>query len=171
MARLILVFLNCQIKTNNMPSKIALFPGSFDPVTKGHESLVYRGLEVFDEVIIAIGRNTSKNYLFSLEQRMEWLTEVFAKEGRVSIANYQGLTIDFCKKVGANCILRGLRNTIDFEYEKSIAQMHHSMDYHIDTIFMMAEPHLSAINSSIIRDLIRNGGNVKEYIPNSISIK
>ena len=123
--------------------KKAVFPGSFAPFTKGHASVVLRALPLFDEIVIAVGNNNEKNDYFSLEERCKWIKQVFIKEPKVSVQNYDGLTIDFCEKVSANYILRGLRNSSDFKYEKGIAQMNRSMKNHIDTIFIITEPEVS----------------------------
>lgn len=144
---------------------IAVFPGSFDPVTLGHESIVKRALPLFDEVIIAIGNNSTKESLFPLSQRIEWIEKVFASEPKVKCDTYEGLTIDFCKKVNAGYILRGLRTSADFEFERGIAQMNRKMASSIETVFMLTTPELSAISSSIVRDIIRNGGDASGFLP------
>ena len=150
--------------------KKAVFPGSFAPFTKGHESVVLRALPLFDEIVIAVGTNNEKKEYFSLEERCKWIEQVFAKEPKVSVQKYQGLTIDFCEKVKANYILRGLRNSSDFKYEKSIAQMNRSMKNHIDTIFIVTEPEVSHISSTLVRDVVKNGGNVSQFIPDGVTI-
>lgn len=147
---------------------IAVFPGSFDPVTLGHESIVKRALPLFDEVIIAIGNNSTKEYLFPLAQRIEWIEKVFTSEPKVKCDTYEGLTIDFCKKVNARYILRGLRTSADFEFERGIAQMNRKMATDIETIFMLTTPELSAISSSIVRDIIRNGGDASGFLPDVV---
>lgn len=151
-------------------TKIAVFPGSFDPVTKGHESMVRRGLPLFDEIVVAIGVNSSKKYFFSLDERKYMLEKTFADLPNVRIETYEGLTADYCKKIGANSILRGLRNSIDFEYEKSIAQMNRGLAPEIETIFMATDPELSAINSTIVRDIIRNGGDGSAFLPDAVKL-
>jgi len=151
--------------------KIAVFPGSFDPVTKGHENIVNKTLPLFDEIIIAIGVNSEKKYLFSIEQRKKWLEQVFKNEKKISIKTYQGLTIDFCKKINSKFILRGLRTSADFEFERGIAQMNQAMNDEIETVFILSNPELSAINSTIVRDIIRNGGDVKKFVPKGIILK
>ena len=151
--------------------KTALFPGSFDPITKGHESIVKRAIGLFDEIIVAIGNNANKNCYFPLEKRQHWIEQVFANEPTVSVQNYDGLTVDFCKKVNAKFILRGLRSSADFEFEKTIAQMNKAMTADVETIFILTTPELSAINSTILRDILKHGGNVSQFIPDGISLK
>lgn len=150
--------------------KIALFPGSFDPITKGHEAIVKRALGLFDEIIVAIGNNTGKTNCFSLEKRKQWIEQVFANEPKVAVQNYSGLTVDFCKKVKATFILRGLRTAADFEFEKTIAQMNKAMAKDIETIFILTTPELSAINSTILRDILKHGGDVSQFIPEGINL-
>lgn len=154
-----------------MNKRIAIFPGSFDPITKGHENILRRALPLFDEIIIAIGKNSSKQNYFSLEQRENWIKQVFANEPKVRIESYTGLTIDFCKKANAKFILRGLRTSADFEFEKSIAQNNNIMAPEIETVFILPIPELSAINSTIVRDIIRNGGDASPFVPTSIEVK
>lgn len=154
-----------------MNKRIAIFPGSFDPITKGHENILLRALPLFDEIIIAIGENSSKQNYFSLEQRKNWIKQVFSKESKVRIETYTGLTIDFCKKMSANYIIRGLRTSADFEFEKAIAQNNKIMAPDIETIFILPIPEFSAINSTIVRDIIRNGGDASSFVPNNIVLK
>lgn len=146
--------------------RIAVFPGSFDPITNGHIDLIKRALPIFDKVIIAIGYNSNKTSgMFSIEERQEFIAKSIKGIGNTEIATYEGLTINFCKKVKANTILRGLRNTVDFEFEKSIAQMNKELAPDIETMFLFTNPEFSAINSSIVRDIIRNGGNANQFLP------
>jgi pantetheine-phosphate adenylyltransferase len=154
-----------------MLKRIAIFPGSFDPITKGHENILHRALPLFDEIIIAIGKNSSKQNYFSLEQREKWIKQVFANEPKVRIETYTGLTIDFCKKMNATFILRGLRTSADFEFEKAIAQNNKQMAPEIETVFILPIPELSAINSTIVRDIIRNNGDASQFVPNGIDLK
>tara|TARA_B110000211_G_C14072799_1_gene550660 strand:- start:2086 stop:2556 length:471 start_codon:yes stop_codon:yes gene_type:complete len=149
--------------------KIAVFPGSFDPITKGHAAIVRKALPLFDKVIIAIGTNSSKKCFFDLDQRKSHLKAVFQSESNVEIMTYKGLTVDFCKEQKANFIVRGLRDVKDFEYEKSIAIMNNKVDGDIETIFFMTDPEYSAINSGIVRDILKNGGDVVQFLPNEIS--
>lgn len=153
-----------------MSKKIAVFPGSFSPFTKGHESIVLRALPLFDEIIISIGINSAKNDYFSIDERVQWTENVFKNYDKIKVERYEGLTIDHCLKMGAKYILRGLRNSHDFKYEKGIAQMNHSMDYGIETIFIITEPKYSHISSTIVRDVIRNGGDVSQFLPEGISL-
>jgi pantetheine-phosphate adenylyltransferase len=151
--------------------RIAVYPGTFDPVTKGHEAMVIRALPLFDEIIVAIGINSKKEAYFSLEKRMHWLKTIFNKYPQVTIDTFEGLTIDYCKKKNAQFILRGLRSSTDFEYERNIAQANHTLSSDIETIFFMSSAGLSAINSSIVRDIHRNGGDVSAFIPEGIQLE
>ena len=144
-------------------SKIALFPGSFDPFTKGHESIVNQSLKIFDEIIIGVGVNTEKKYLFDLDKRIQHIQEIFKNQNRVSVASYHGLTVDYCKAISASHIIRGLRNNIDFEYEKSIAHINNVMS-NIQTIFLLTNEELSSISSSIIREIHKNGGDISLFV-------
>ncbi|MEO6901467.1 MAG: pantetheine-phosphate adenylyltransferase [Bacteroidia bacterium] len=154
-----------------MTKRIAIFPGSFDPITKGHEDLLNRALPLFDEIIISIGKNSSKQSYFTMEQRKKWIEQVFANQPKVKVETYTGLTVEFCKKKKANYILRGLRTSADFEFEKAIAQNNHMMVPEIETIFILPIPELSAINSTIVRDIVRNGGDASAFVPKSINLK
>lgn len=154
-----------------MNRRIAIFPGSFDPITKGHENILLRALPLFDEVIISIGKNSNKQSYFTLEQREKWIKQVFANEPKVRVETYTGLTIDFCKKMNADYILRGLRTSADFEFEKAIAQNNKVMAPEVETIFILPVSELSAINSTIVRDIIRNGGNAAPFVPEGIDLK
>lgn len=151
--------------------KRAVFPGSFDPVTRGHENVILRALPLFDEIIIAVGVNSEKQALFSSEQRLAWLRQVFAGYPKIQIQSFNGLTVDFCRKVQANYILRGLRTSADFEFERSIGQMNKQLYPDIETVFILTLPAYTALTSSIVRDIIRNGGNPAPFIPESIIIK
>jgi len=152
-------------------SRIALFPGSFDPVTKGHESIILRALPLFDTIIVAIGNNSSKTYMFPLEKRKKWLKETFAKHKQVKVEDYSGLTVDFCKQKEANYILRGIRTPGDYEFESNIAQMNKAMSPGIETIFMLTLPEHSAISSTIVRDILKHEGNATQFIPSGIALK
>ncbi|WP_086477107.1 pantetheine-phosphate adenylyltransferase [Arenibacter amylolyticus] len=150
--------------------KRAIFPGSFDPVTLGHYDIIKRGITLFDELIIAIGVNTDKNYMFSLEERKRFISEAFKDEPKISVQTYQGLTVDFCKKVDAEFILRGLRNPGDFEFEKAIAHTNRKLS-EIETVFLLTSSGKSYISSSIVRDVIRNGGDYTGLVPSSVRVQ
>jgi pantetheine-phosphate adenylyltransferase len=150
--------------------KRAVFPGSFDPLTLGHCDLIERALSLFDEIIIAIGINVEKTYMFSLEERTHFLTETFAGEPGIRILTYQGLTVSFCKQQNASFIVRGLRNPGDFEFEKAIAHINQKLSG-IETVFFLTAPEKSYISSSIIRDVIRNGGDYTSLVPEAVRVK
>ena len=150
--------------------KRALFPGSFDPITLGHYDIIQRGLKLFDEVIVAIGINAEKKYMFSLEQRKQFIEAAFKDEPKVKVVTYKGLTIDFCREVNAEFILRGLRNPADFEFEKAIAHTNRKLS-NIETVFLLTAADTSYISSSIVRDVIRNGGDYSVLVPSSVFIK
>ncbi len=147
--------------------KRAVFPGSFDPITLGHCDIINRGTQLFDELIIAIGENLSKNYLFSLEQRKAFIENIFSDNKKIKVFTYSGLTTDFCKEVKANYILRGLRNSSDFEYENSIAQTNKKTG-EIETVFLLSSPEKSFISSSIVREIIKHNGKFEDLVPNSV---
>jgi pantetheine-phosphate adenylyltransferase len=151
-------------------SKIAIFPGSFSPFTVGHQSVVDRALPLFEKIIIAIGINSEKNEFFSIEERMQWIESVYDKNKKIEIKRYEGLTVDFCKNEGANFILRGLRDSHDFKFEKNIAQMNKDLNSKIETIFIITPPEMSHISSSLIRDIIKNGGDVSQFLPKEIDL-
>ncbi len=148
----------------------ALFPGSFDPITLGHYDIIKRGVHLFDEVIVAIGVNSDKKYMFSLEERKQFLKESFKDEPKVKIMDYKGLTIDFCKKIDAQFILRGLRNPADFEFEKAIAHTNRKLSK-IETVFLLTAAKTSFISSSIVREVIKNNGDYTVLVPDSVRIK
>ncbi len=144
--------------------RIAIFPGSFDPFTKGHQSLVSRGLTIVDKIVIAIGVNEQKKYCFPLEERLEAIRQLYQDEPRVEVLSYQELTTDFAMKVGARFILRGIRSTIDFEYEKTIADVNRSLTG-IETLFLLAEPQYAHISSSVVRELLHFGKDISSFLP------
>ena len=151
--------------------RIAVFPGSFDPITLGHFDIVERAAPLFDKIIVAIGQNAQKNYMFSLEQRKNWLEASFNRFPNVSVDIYEGLTVDYCKKKGANFILRGLRNPADFEFEKAIAHTNRAItNKDIETVFLLTSSGKSYISSSIVRDVLRNGGNYEILVPKEVRI-
>lgn len=149
--------------------KKAVFPGSFDPITLGHYDIIKRGLTLFDEIILGIGENADKKYMFSLEQRQNFLKETFKDEPKISIKTYKGLTVDFCKKEKAQFILRGLRNPADFEFEKAIAHTNRKLEK-IETIFLLTSSGKSYISSSIVRDVIRNNGDYTGLVPKTVRV-
>jgi pantetheine-phosphate adenylyltransferase len=145
--------------------RVCLFPGTFDPVTFGHLDIVQRALRLFDQFYIGIGTNANKEPMFSAEQRKKWLQTIFTAEPKVDIVIYEGLTVECCKQVGANYILRGIRYVSDFEYEKAIADMNRSLDEQIETVFLTCLPEYTSVASTLVRDVIRNGGNVSQFVP------
>ncbi|HMM10637.1 MAG TPA: pantetheine-phosphate adenylyltransferase [Bacteroidales bacterium] len=151
-------------------NRIAVFPGSFDPVTLGHYNLVRRAIPLFDELVVAIGQNAYKQYFFSLEKRLDWLRQVFAPFPQVRIDCYEGLTVDYCKKLGAGYILRGLRTSADFEFERGIGQVNRMLCDSIETVFILTSPELTPVTSSIIRDIYRSGGDVSQFLPPGLEL-
>ncbi|HLP75115.1 MAG TPA: pantetheine-phosphate adenylyltransferase [Bacteroidales bacterium] len=151
--------------------KTAVFPGSFDPFTVGHESVVRRALAIFDEIIIAVGENAEKKNFFSLKTRMDIISKTFKGEQRVKVASYSGLTVDFCKSVNAGFLLRGLRTSADFEFERAIGQVNKAMAKEVETVFLLTAPEHSFINSTIVRDVLKNGGDASGFVPSAINIK
>jgi pantetheine-phosphate adenylyltransferase len=149
--------------------KICLFPGTFDPITKGHVDVINRASSLFDKLVIGIGTNSSKQPLFTLEQRMEWIGDVFKKNHKIEVAGYNGLTIDFCREIRAHYILRGIRFVSDFEYEKAIADMNRTLAPEVETIFLTCSPEYSSISSTLVRDVIRNKGDYRKFIPEEVS--
>ena len=149
--------------------KKAVFPGSFDPITIGHIDIVNRGMKIFDEIIIAIGDNVDKKYMFSKEKRVELVEQTFRDHDKIKVDSYKGLTVDFCKKNNTEFIIRGLRNLADFEFEKSIALTNREITG-IETVFFLTSPKNSFVSSSIVRDLIRNNGEYKLFIPKGITL-
>jgi len=148
--------------------KIAVFPGSFDPVTLGHVSIINRAVKLFDTIIIGIGINSEKKSMYSLEQRIKWIDEIFKSEPKIIVDSYTGLTIDYCHDKNAKYILRGLRTAADFEFERGIGQVNSMLDNNIETVFFLTEAKYTPISSSIVRDVIRNGGDVSGMVPNEV---
>ncbi|MCF8463994.1 MAG: pantetheine-phosphate adenylyltransferase [Flavobacteriales bacterium] len=150
--------------------RIAVFPGSFDPITKGHEDIIHRAVPLFDEIIVAIGTNSSKNYYFSLEKRLEMIRFTFRNEPKVKVETYLGMTVNYCKEVGANYLLRGLRTSADFEFERSIAHINQTLYPELDTVFLLSLQEYSAINSTIVRDILINGGDAQRFVPGGLDL-
>jgi len=150
--------------------KIAVFPGSFDPFTVGHEGIVKRALSLFDEIIIAVGANALKQNYYSLATRKEMINKVFKNEPRIRVDHYEGLTVDYCKRNGAEYLLRGLRTAADFEFERAIAQVNKAMAPEIESVFLLTIPEHSPINSTIVRDIIRSGGDASAFVPTAINL-
>lgn len=145
--------------------RICVFPGSFDPVTKGHIDIIQRSISLFDKLVIGVGINSNKQPMFSAEQRVGWIREIFQEDARVEVAAYEGLTVNFCKSVGADFILRGVRYVSDFEYEKAIADMNRMLEPGLETVFLTSSPEFSTVSSTLVRDVIRNNGRVDMFIP------
>jgi pantetheine-phosphate adenylyltransferase len=145
--------------------RIGLFPGTFDPITIGHQDIINRSLPLFDKLVIGIGRNANKEPMFSDEQRLSWIREIYKDNPKVEAVIYDGLTIRCCQQVGANFILRGIRYVNDFEYEKAIADMNRSLDKNIETIFLTCLPQFTSVASTLVRDVLKNGGNVMQFLP------
>lgn len=150
--------------------KTALFPGSFDPITKGHESIILRALSLFDELYIAIGINEQKKSFFPLKTRKKWLENVFSDYPQVKVITYSGLTVELCKKLDIRFIIRGLRTSADFEFERSIGQMNKKMLPDVETVFLLTTPEYTALNSYIVREIIRNGGDASAFIPDGVDL-
>ena len=149
--------------------KKAVFPGSFDPITLGHCEIIEKACEIFDEVIVSVGNNSDKNYRFSLNQRIKFISDEFINNSKVYVEKYQGLTVDFCKNKNIKHIVRGLRNPADFEFEKKIALFNNSLE-NVETIFFLTSPNNAFISSSMVREIMDNGGNFKKFVPNSVLV-
>jgi pantetheine-phosphate adenylyltransferase len=148
--------------------KIALFPGTFDPITIGHVNIIERALPLFDEIVVGIGHNSSKSTLFPLEKRIQWITEIYKNEPKIRAEIYEGLTVNYCHEINAQYILRGIRNMADFDYEKNIAQMNKIIYPQAESVFLMCDPAFTPISSSVVRDLIRNGGEAGAFVPKEV---
>ena len=149
--------------------RICLFPGTFDPLTLGHVDIINRSLNLFDKIVVGIGMNASKEPMFSGEQRLLWISEIYKGMEKVEGALYEGLTVNFCRKIGAKYILRGIRYVSDFEYEKTIADANRTLDSNIETIFLTGEPKYTSVASTIVRDIIRNGGDASHFLPEVVA--
>ena len=150
--------------------RICLFPGTFDPITKGHVDIIERAVSLFDKLVIGIGTNSSKQPMWSVEQRVEWIQDIFRNDPRVVVTGYSGLTVDYCRKIDARYILRGIRYISDFEYEKAIADMNRMLAPEIETIFLTCSPLYSTISSTLVRDVIRNGGDARMFLPDEVKL-
>jgi pantetheine-phosphate adenylyltransferase len=149
--------------------KTAIFPGSFDPITVGHLDIIRRAMPLFDKIYVAIGQNTQKKYLFDLDQRKLWLESVCEDHDKLEVAVYEGLTANFAKEVGANYLLRGLRNSSDFDYEKTISQLNNIIGEGLETVFLISQPSYSHISSTIVREIIKGKGEVESFVPTKIN--
>lgn len=154
----------------NITKRIAVFPGSFDPITTGHVEIVRRAIPLFDEVVVAIGQNSQKKYLFSLEQRLQWLKDVFSEEPTVRVDYFEHLTAHYCRSIDARFLIRGLRNAADFDYEKTISQLNDIVGQGLDTIFLISRPNYSHISSTIVREIILGGGDASPFLPPEIAL-
>ena len=150
--------------------KIGIFPGSFDPFTIGHEAIVRRALPLFDELIISIGYNSAKQGFFTLKKRKSWIEDIFSDESKISVDTYEGLTVNYCKRKNAKYILRGLRTAADFEYERAIAQMNRMLIQDIETVFLLTSPEHSPISSTIVREILKHGGDASQFVPKEIDL-
>ena len=148
----------------------AVFPGSFDPFTKGHANIIERTLNLFDEIVIAIGINSKKQYLFPLENRIQSISNFYQNEPKISVKTYEGLTVNFCQHIGAKYLVRGLRTSSDFDYERTIALMNKSIDKQLETVFIISAPELSAISSTVVREIYNHKGDISHFIPNGFKI-
>lgn len=151
--------------------KIAVIPGSYDPITIGHIDIIRRALPLFDEVIVAIGINSQKKNLFSLEERIHWIQELFKDEPKIKVDHFEGLTLHYCQKMKAKYLVRGIRNATDFDYERTISQIHNTIATDLETLFFIAKPELSHISSTIVRELILGGGDISAFVPDLVRVK
>jgi pantetheine-phosphate adenylyltransferase len=151
-------------------TKRAVFPGSFDPITRGHENIILRALPLFDEIIVAVGLNIEKKGYFKVEDRVRWIEQVFAGENKIKVRSYSGLTVDYCREVSALYLLRGLRTSADFEFERTVGQVNKKLNPDVETLFLLTTPEFTSINSSIVRDIYKNGGDVSLFIPDAVDL-
>lgn len=158
------------IGKRNIMKRIAVFPGSFDPFTMGHENIISRSLGLFDKIIIAIGSHSQKMSHFSLEKRLLMIKDLYQNEDRIVVDHYEGLTIEYAKRIGANYLLRGLRTSADFEYERAIAQVNRKMNANVETVFLLTTPELTPVTSTIVREILRHGGDVSQFLPQGMDL-
>lgn len=151
-------------------TKRAVFPGSFDPITRGHENIILRALPLFDEIIVAVGLNIEKKGYFQVGDRVRWIEQVFAGESKIKVRSYSGLTVDYCREVSASYLLRGLRTSADFEFERTVGQVNKKLNPDVETLFLLTTPEFTSINSSIVRDIYKNGGDVSLFIPDAVDL-
>lgn len=149
-------------------NKTAVFPGSFDPITRGHESIILRAIPLFDKIYVAVGENSQKKAFFPLEQRLEWIRKTFELHKSIEVVTYKGLTVDFCRKLKVGYILRGLRTSADFEFERSIGQINKQIYPDIETVFLLTTPEYTSLNSSIVRDISQHGGDISPFVPDCV---
>jgi len=148
--------------------RVAVFPGSFDPITRGHENIIRRAMLLFDKIIVAVGENAEKQSVFPIDRRVEWIRLVFLNEPAITVEKYSGLTVDFCKQRDIKFILRGLRTSADFEFERTIGQVNKVLDSRIETVFLLTSPEFTALNSSIVRDILKHGGDASQFVPDQV---
>ena len=153
-----------------MSKKVAIFPGSFDPITIGHQAVINKAAMLFDEVIVAIGINTTKKYMYSLESRTKWIEQIFSDQSNINVKTYEGLTVNFCSSIEAQFIVRGLRSATDFEFERQIAEMNESMNKNIQTVFLLTDQKHSAISSTNVREIVKSGGNADQFVPAQVKL-
>jgi pantetheine-phosphate adenylyltransferase len=151
--------------------RLAVFPGSFDPITRGHENIITRALYLFDKIIIAVGENVEKQTVFDLDKRVNWIKDVFKDEPRIQVEKYSGLTVNFCRERKIRFILRGLRTSADFEFERTIGQVNKRLDPEIETIYLLTAPEYTALNSSIVRDILKHDGDASQFVPDAVDLK
>jgi pantetheine-phosphate adenylyltransferase len=151
--------------------KSAVFPGSFDPITQGHVDIIERALPLFDKITIAIGTNSAKSALFSLERRLNWLKEVFKGIDKIEIGHFEGLTVHYCQSIKAQYLIRGLRNASDFDYEKTISQLNNIVGKNIETVFLISRPEFSHVSSTIVREIIKGKGDASPFLPKAVIIE
>lgn len=151
--------------------RVAIFPGSFDPITRGHEDIINRAVPLFDKIIVSIGRNREKKSYFTIDERLGFLKQVFRDNPKIMVDTYEGLTVNYCREIGAKFILRGLRTSADFEFERSIGQVNKKLYPEIETVFLLTHPEFTSLNSSVVRDILTHGGNVDMFVPEGLQMR